>query len=201
MKNQLIISVGREFGSGGHIIAEMLAKEFQLSFYDDNLMKEIAEKKEVASAELEKYDETPKRKLFSRKVKGFGNSPEENVANIQFDYMRQKAENGESFVVVGRCSDEILKSFDGFVSIFILGDTSCKAERVMEKYNLSKSEAETLMQKTDRKRRLYHNYYCQTKWGDSRSYDLSINSSRLGIEKTVEILKAYINERIAEKQR
>lgn len=196
MKKQLIISVSREFGSGGHVIAERLAEEFGLPLYDNNLLQEIADKKELAAEGLEKYDEVPKNKLFSRKVKGFSNSPEENIANIQFDYMKNKAESGESFVIVGRCSEEILKDFDGLISVFILGDIPCKAKRITEKYGLSESDARAMMQKKDRKRKLYHNYYCQTKWGDSRNYDLSINSSRLGIEGTVGILKTYINERI-----
>lgn len=196
MKKQLIISVSREFGSGGHVIAERLAEEFGLPLYDNNLLQEIADKKELAAEGLEKYDEVPKNKLFSRKVKGFSNSPEENIANIQFDYMKKKAESGESFVIVGRCSEEILKDFDGLISVFILGDIPCKAKRITEKYGLGESDARAMMQKKDRKRKLYHNYYCQTKWGDSRNYDLSINSSRLGIEGTVGILKTYINERI-----
>lgn len=195
MEKQLIISVSREFGSGGHVIAEGLAKKFNLPLYDNNLLEEIAEKKDLAAKGLEKYDEVPKSKLLSRKVKGFSNSPEENIANIQFDYMKKLAEEGQSFVIVGRCSEEILRDRGGLISFFILGDTDCKAKRVMEKYNLDKSDAQALMQKKDRKRKLYHNYYCKTKWGDSRNYDLSINSSRLGIEKTTDILVDFINQK------
>lgn len=194
MNKQLIISVSREFGSGGHVIADQLAKRFNLPLYDNNLLQEIAEKKNLAAEGLEKYDEVPKNKFFSRKVMGFSNSPEENIANIQFDYMRKKADEGESFVIVGRCSEEILRDYNGVVAIFILGNAECKTKRIMEKYNLGKSDAQALMHKKDRKRRLYHNYYCKTKWGDSRNYDLSVNSSKLGIDKTVDILVDYINE-------
>ena len=106
MGKQLIISVGREFGSGGHEIAEMLAKKFDLKLYDKNLLQNIAQEKEVDAQNIEKYDEVPRNMLFSRTVKGYSNSMEENVAQMQFDYLKRKAKEGESFVVVGRCSED-----------------------------------------------------------------------------------------------
>lgn len=81
---------------------------------------------------------------------------------------------------MGRCSESILKGYDGLVSIFVLGDWEAKRERIMRLYNLSPEEAEHMMSRKDWERKSYHNYYCKGKWGDSRNYDLSINSSRLG---------------------
>lgn len=104
MGKQLIISVGREFGSGGHVIAEELARRFGLVLYDNNLLEQIAEEKEIPHDGLKKYDEKPKSRLFSRTVRGYSNSVQENLANMQFDYLKKKAADGESFVVVGRCS-------------------------------------------------------------------------------------------------
>ena len=104
MEKQLIISIGREFGSGGHEIAEILAKHYGLNLYDKNLLQEIANEKSVEVKNLEKYDEVPRNLFMTRTVKGYSNSAEENLANMQFDYLRKKAESGESFVVVGRCS-------------------------------------------------------------------------------------------------
>ncbi len=109
MGKQLIISVGREFGSGGHVIAEELARRFGLVLYDNNLLEQIAEEKEIPHDGLKKYDEKPKSRLFSRTVRGYSNSVQENLANMQFDYLKKKAADGESFVVVGRCSETILK--------------------------------------------------------------------------------------------
>lgn len=195
MKKQLIISIGREFGSGGHIIAEMLAKRFDIPFYDNNLLCHIAEEKNVDHTTLQKYDEKPKNKLLYRKISGYSNSPEENVANIQFEYLRKLAKEGKSFVIVGRCSETKLKDFSGLVTIFILGDYQQKMKRVMEKYQVSEEMAKYMMQREDWKRKSYHNYYCKGKWGDSRNYELSINSSKLGIEKTVDMLENYIKER------
>lgn len=109
MKDQLIILVGREFGSAGHIIAEDLAKRFGLPYYDNNLLQHIAEEKELNHDTLKKYDERPKSRLFSRTLGEHSSSPEENVAQMQFDYFRQMAEEGKSFVIVGRCAETKLK--------------------------------------------------------------------------------------------
>ncbi|HJA91810.1 MAG TPA: cytidylate kinase-like family protein [Candidatus Eisenbergiella merdipullorum] len=196
MGKRLILSVGREFGSGGHVIAEALARRFELDLYDNNLLEHIAEEKNVGGETLKKYDERPKNRLFSRTVRGYSNSIQENVANMQFDYLKKLAEEGKSFVVVGRCSETILKKYDGFISIFILGDRDVKRERVMRLYRLSEEEAEHMMTRKDWERKSYHNYYCKEKWGDSRNYDLSINSSRLGIDRTVDLLETYIRARM-----
>lgn len=192
MEKQLIISVGREFGSGGHVIAEELAKRFGIPLYDQNLLANIAKEKNLDAGELDRYDETPKNRLFYRKVKGYSNSPEENVANLQFAHLQKLAKEGESFVIVGRCAETKLKEFPALVSIFVLGDMEAKVERVMKKYELSRGDAEQLIKKMDWKRKSYHNYYCNGKWGDSRNYDLSINSSTLGIEETVNIIDAFV---------
>lgn len=94
MGKQLIISVGREFGSGGHVIAEELARRFGLVLYDNNLLEQIAEEKEIPHDGLKKYDEKPKSRLFSRTVRGYSNSVQENLANMQFDYLKKKAADG-----------------------------------------------------------------------------------------------------------
>lgn len=198
MSKQVILSVGREFGSGGHFIGEGLAKRFSLDFYDNNLLEHIAEEENVSGEPLKKYDERPRNWLLSRTVRGYSNSMQENVANMQFDYLKNLAKEGKSFVIVGRCAESILKGCDGLISIFVLGDWETKRERIMRLYKLSQEDAEHMMSRKDWERKSYHNYYCKGKWGDSRNYDLSINSSRLGIEGTVDILEAYIRARLGE---
>lgn len=121
LKKQLIISIGREYGSGGHRIAEELAKRFGLTFYDYHMLGEIALDKKVDVKTLEKFDELPKIPFFSRTVKGYSNSPQENIANLQFDFLRKKADEGESFVIVGRCAETILKENPNLISFFVLG--------------------------------------------------------------------------------
>ena len=198
--SQLIISVGREFGSAGRLIAEELAKRFDIPLYDRHLITEIANKTGLSTEEIEKYNENPKSLIFSRSVRGFSNSIEDNIAEMQFDFIDKKAQSGESFVVVGRCSETKLKKYPALVSLFVLGDMSEKIKRVMQVYELSEDEAKKLIEKKDKKRKRYHNYHCSGHWGDSRLYDLCINSSRLGIDGTIDSLEAYIRAR-AEKNK
>lgn len=195
--SQLIISVGREFGSGGRVIAEELAKRFNIPIYDRHLITDIAEKTGLTPEEIEKYNENPKPHIIARSVRGYSNSIEDNIAEMQFDIINKKAADGESFVVVGRCSETKLKKYPALVSLFVLGDISEKVKRVMKVYSLSEEEAQRLITKKDKKRKRYHNYHCTGHWGDSRLYDLSINSSRLGIEGTVDYLEEYIKARAA----
>ena len=194
MSEQLIISVSREYGSGGHEIAQKLAEYYKLPMYDHNLLDEVAASMNVSSKELAEFDEKRRNKFLYRSVMGMNSSPADNVARMQFDYIKKKAEAGESFVIVGRCSEIVLKDNPNLISIFVLGDREAKIERVMQRH------AEERMIEKDRRRKSYHNSHCKVKWGDSRNYDLSINSSRLGVEETVESLKNYIDARIAHKK-
>ena len=199
MEQQIIISIGREFGSGGHEIATMIAEKYNLPIYDHNLLKEMAASSKLGAdtvQELEAYDEQKKNKLLSRTVRGFSNSPAQNVAYMEFDFLEGKAKSGESFVVVGRCSETILKGNKGLIPIFVIGDMDKKVERVMRIYNLSESRAQAFVNDKDKRRKDYHNSYCKIKWGDSRNYDLTINSSRLGMEESVRIISEYIDARI-----
>ena len=196
MDKQIIISIGREYGSGGHAIAEDIAKRFNIPLYDSNLLEIIAMEKHVDKDSLKAYDEVPRVKLFSRKVKGQSSSLEENVANMQFDYLRNKAEAGESFVVVGRCSESILKEYPSMVSIFILGNKDAKVKRIMNLFNLSEEDALDKIERENFRRKMYHNYYCKGKWGDSRNYDFSINDSVLGLKATADIIEDYVRKRM-----
>lgn len=196
-EKQVVISIGREFGSAGHEIAEALADKYQLKFYDYHLLREIADEKNVHVAELAPYDEIPKKGFGYRTVNGYSNSPQENIAYLQFEHLKKRASEGKSFVVVGRCAEEVLKGNDGLITIFILGDMEQKIARIMRLHNVSEDKAKKMIADQDKKRKAYHNYFCEGKWGDSRNYDFTINSSKLGVEATIEILEDYINRRIA----
>ncbi len=195
MDKQLIISIGREFGSGGHEIAEMLAERFELNLYDKNLLEQIANDKNLNVKNLEKYDEKPRNMWMTRTVHGYSNSAEENLANMQFEYLKKAAADGESFVIVGRCAETILKNNPALISMFILGDWENKVERITRLYDMEREEAESFIYRQDKKRKNYHNYYCKGKWGDSRNYDISVNSSKLGEEETTQMLVEYIMKR------
>jgi len=198
MEKQVIIAISREFGSGGHKIAEKIAQDFNLNYYNRKILDEIAEEKNMKAEHLEKYDEKPRNRILSRRVGEYSNSIEEIVAEFQFDYIRRKADSGESFVIVGRCAETVLKGRKELISIFVLGDRDDKIKRIMERHQLTESEAVSKMMRHDRTRKRYHNKHSERKWGDSRNYDLCINSTRMGLEKTTEVLENYIKNRIEE---
>ena len=142
---------------------------------------------------ITEFEEKPKNVFLSRSVKGYSNSLEENMARMEFEYIREKAKEGESFVIVGRCSEDVLKDYEGLVSIFVKGDIEAKTARIMKRLNMNEEDALDEIKKQDKNRRRYHNQYSEHKWGDSRYYDMCINSSRLGLEKTARLIEKYIS--------
>ena len=198
MGKQLIIPVGREFGSGGHIIAVKLAEHFGIQLLDSNILAEVAKKSNASEEYLKKYDESARNLFFSRTVNGFSNSPEEIIAQMQFDYIKQKSDAGESFVVIGRCADYILRENPALVRVFVLGDTEAKIKRTAEREGISEDKAKIRMEQADKRRKYFHNTHSENKWGDSRSYDITVNSSKLGLDSTAELLIKYIELRNAE---
>ncbi len=196
MDKQIIITIGREYGSGGSTIAKAIAKDLGLPLYDRNILAEIFKGKETSFHEYEKYNEKPRNFLLSRTVRGETSSIEHHLAEMQFNFLREKADSGESFVVLGRCAEEILKDYKGIIKIFILGDHDFKKKIVMDEYELSADEALAKMKRKDKYRKQYHNSYSSYKWGDSRGYDLCINTARLGVEGTTAELLRYIHTRM-----
>ncbi len=195
MDKQLIISIGRECGSGGHEIAKALAKELQLPLYDKEMLEKYCREKGYDVDSFYRYDEAPRNIFTSRRVRGFSNSPEENVAVMQFEILHEKAMQGDSFVVLGRCSEEILRDNPAMISIFVLADIGFKKQHLQTVHHVPAEEVLTAMVDTDRRRKYYHNQYSRGKWGDSRNYDLCVNSAALGLEGTIDFLKDYIRRR------
>lgn len=197
MTKQMVIAVGREYGSGGHEIAERIAAHYGIPLYDRALIDAVADDSMIAPGVVAMYDEKPLSLLF-RPVPGDASvlSMEQQVALQTFSFLNRKATAElESFVVVGRCAEAFLAGNPALTSIFVLGDEETKAQRVMEKYSLSHEDALRKMRRADKLRRSYHNFYCERKWGDSRTYDLCVNSSRMGVEATAEALIRLLDVR------
>lgn len=192
MKKQIIVAIGREHGSGGHYIADLIARELGVKLYD-----KVSIEKEITSGGyseelVSEMDEKPVNFFASRRIGRFSNSLEVNVAEKTFAMLRSKAAEGESFVVIGRCGEQILENNPNCISIFICGDPQFKLNRVMNKLGLNAEQAIEEIRNVDRSRKNYHNYYCDTKWGDARGYDLTVKSNVLGCERTAEMLVGYI---------
>ena len=177
MKNQIIITIGRESGSGGHAIAKKIADEMGIECYDKKKLVEGTAK--------------PVGFPFSGRIGAFEDSPESNVARKTFEYIRQIAESGESCVIVGRCADSVLKGNPNVLRVFVVGDVEQKNKRLARIQQISVEGADEERKETDKYRRSYHNFYSDTKWGDSRAYDLIVNSSRLGIQGTADYIKKF----------
>ena len=195
MKKQLIITIGRESGSGGHEVAKQLSEAFRIPFYDKEKIQQLVAKETGYELELvKKMDEKPVSRLFSRRFDDFSTSVPEHVARKTFEIVQTMAKEGKSFVLVGRCGEYILRDNPNMVSFFINGKKEAKIKRLIETEGCDAHEAAGLMKQRDAVRKTYHNYYCDTKWGDSRGYNLVINSSVLGLEKSVKVLTNFVEE-------
>ena len=192
MAEQMIISISREYGSCGHEIAELVAKELGIALYDRNLLDAVADEMDMSADKLRKFDEKPRNIFMTRSVNGHSNAMEDVVAQMQFEYLQKKAAEGESFVVVGRCGETALKEYKNLIRVFVMGDKQCKIDHIMKKFRLSEDEAETKMNRHDVRRKAYHNRYSDSKWGDSRGYDLCVSTSKLGVCNTAKVIIDYV---------
>ncbi len=197
MNRQYIISISREYGSGGHDIGTFLAGTLGIPMYDKSLTDEIAQELDMDEEELEKYDERAKNRILTRTVGEYSNAMEDVLEEKQVEFLRGKAESGESFVIVGRRGKEILSDFPGMISIFITADEDFKVKRIMAEIDADEETAKARRAHVDHQRKAYHNRHSDHDWGESRYYDLIINSSRLGVDGAAEELLHYIKARIA----
>jgi cytidylate kinase len=196
MSKRFIIAIGREFGSGGKHIGRALAKELGVNLYDRNIVEKVAQELDVQAKYLEEFAAKKKRHFFHRTVKGHTTSLEDHVAQMQFDYIRRLGESDESFVIVGRCAEEILKDCDDVISIFVKGDREYKIQRVMKQFELDRAAAIEKMERHDKTRKYYHDRFCQGKWGQVDNYDLCIDSTHFGTQGTADFLYEYVKKRI-----
>lgn len=198
-----IITISREFGSGGREIGRTLAKDLEIPFYDKELL-EIASKESGICKELfETHDESYSNSFLYSLV--MGNYPVTSDGRLnpemplnhkiflaQFDTIKKIAENGPC-VIVGRCADYVLKDNPNVINFFVMGNMNEKKKRILERYDIEKNKVEDFIKKTDKRRAHYYNYYSDMKWGEAKNYDLCINSSKTGIDGAVKLMKAYIS--------
>ncbi|MBR0277355.1 MAG: cytidylate kinase-like family protein [Clostridia bacterium] len=192
MKKQIIVTICREYGSAGHFIAKHLAAEMEIPIYNKDYLLDMCSKFGYTREVMEKYDERPVRIFMSKRRGHYTNSVEQIIYDKIASFIRERAESGESFVVVGRCSDHILRNNPNAVHIFVTGNMKEKIKRISELYNLSREDAIDIIKKKDRKRRNFHNRHSDRKWGDSRAYHMCINAASIGIENAVGIIRSYV---------
>ena len=205
MTKNTIITIGRQFGSGGHEIGELLAKKLGIPFYDRNLVKMAAEELHITEEQAELKDEKKLMSIVSNYNLAMGGY-NDFMANAEFyapvgrdlyavqsAIIKKLAQKG-SCVIVGRCADYVLKDYPGCINVFICASKEDRKNRVMDKYHLSERKAAEKMKKIDRERKYYYETYSGKEWGSIQSHQILMNSSLLGKEKIVEYLVALYKE-------
>lgn len=196
----MVITVGRQYGSGGREIGTMLAEKLGFAYYDDLLLKEAAKESGLCEELFRSFDERPKSFLYSVAMDPYSfsmnhvtpkGSIEQQIYLATYDTIKKLAEKG-SCVLIGRCADYALKDRDDVINLFITAPLENRIARVARRNGISEDEARERIKKTDKSRASYYNYYSSKDWGDAKSYDLCIDSSLLGIEGTVELLEKLI---------
>ena len=190
-----IITISREFGSGGRFIGEEVAKKLGIAYYDKNIINEIAEKSGLSPEYIQENAElSPKKGLFAYAFAGrdvTGKSVEDLVYEAQRKVILELAET-ESCVIIGRNADYILKDRDDVLNVFIHGDTPEKIQRITRLYNVEEQKAVKMMADTDKRRMANYNFYTDQKWGKASNYTLCLNSSKLGYDRCEKIIMECI---------
>ena len=186
-----IITISREFGSGGRFIGEETAKKLGITYYDKNIINEIAEKSGLSPEYIQENAElSPKKGLFAYAFAGrdiTGKSVEDLVYEAQRKVILELAEK-ESCVIIGRNADYILKDRDDVLNVFIHGDTPEKIQRITRLYNVEEQKAVKMMADIDKRRMANYNFYTNQKWGKADNYTLCLNSSQLGYDRCEKII-------------
>lgn len=206
MEKKIIISIGRQFGAGGRRVGQALAKRLDIPYYDKELILEAAKEYGFAPEIFEQNDE--KSASFSGNVLqwmeslvtgGMGSKnylSQDALFEMQSSAIRKIAEE-KSCVIVGRCSDYVLRDNPNCVSVFLHSTDEDRAQRIQERSHLTYEEAIVKMRTQDKKRAAYYNFYSNKTWGDSATYDLSLNVSALGVEKCVDIILYFIENKVS----
>lgn len=186
-----IITISREFGSGGRYIGEEVAKKLAIKFYDKDIISKVAKETGFSEKFIESKGEyAPGKNFLSYAFVGrdaAGSSIDDYLYQAQHNIITDIASK-ESCVIVGRCADYILKDNPDVLNVFIYGDIPEKVSRIMKLYGKTEPEALKLLKETDKKRAINYKYYTDRDWGASRNYAITLNSSQLGYEKCISII-------------
>lgn len=201
MNQKTVITIGRQFGSGGREIGRKLAEQLGVPFYDKQLLVQAAKDSGIAQEVLENYDEAPTNSLLYSLSMGaysmgnmgaasFNLPMNHKVFLAQFDTIKRLADQG-GCVIVGRCADYALMKHPHRVSVFVYADIKKRVDRVAKYDNISPKEAEERLMKADKKRASYYNFFSNKKWGAAESYHLCLDSGVIGVDNAVKLILDY----------
>lgn len=204
-EKKLIITIGRQYGSGGNEIGRKLAEELGIDFYDKNILRMNSDESGIKESYFHLTDEKAGNRLLYRIISGltpelrepsFGSDliSADNLFRFQSEVIRKLAEE-ESCVIVGRCADYVLEDMDGIdlVRVFIYADMEARLRRVKEKELYAPEDVKKNVKRIDKERRNYYRYYTGRSWADPENYDLLVNTSTAGIKGSVQLIEEYIN--------
>lgn len=213
MKTNTIITIGRQFGSAGREIGYKVADYFGIKLYDREMLARAAKESGICEEIFESHDEKPTNSFLYSLVMdtysmGYSGSAyadmpiNHKVFLAQFDAIKKIADEGPC-ILVGRCADYALESYDNVVSVFIHADLDARIRRIARIHDITDAKAKDMIIKTDKRRSSYYNYYSNKKWSSSESYELCLNSSKLGVEGTAKVIEQYVTQKesIAEADR
>lgn len=197
-----IYTIGREFGSGGREVGEKLAAKLGIKLYDKELLQQAAKDSGFCEEIFENHDEKPTNSFLyslvmdTYSVSGYSAAPfldmplNHKVFLAQFETIKKIAEK-ESCVIVGRCADYALSDNPDCINVFIHADMDVRIKNVSRNLNITENKARDIINKTDKQRASYYNYYTSKKWGDSKSYNLSLDAGKLGTDNCVEMILKF----------
>ena len=197
-----IITITRQYGSGGHDIGKLLSERLGIPFYDKELISLAAKKSGVSPEVFAQADERMSNSLLytlSTGLYNYGNGfsamgdlpMNDRLYILQHKIIKEKAEK-ETFVVVGRCADYILKEYDNVVRVFVYADLDVRARRAVERQDIEASRARQAVSKVDKNRANYYSFYSGQKWGAPENYDLCLNSTKLSVEQAADLIIDYL---------
>ena len=202
MANNTIITIARQYGSGGHDIGKKLSEELKIPFYDKELLERAAKDSGFCQEIFENYDEKPTNSFLYSLVMdtysmgystaAFAEMPlNHKIFLAQFNAIKDIAKEGPC-VIVGRCADYALADFPNVVNVYLYADMQSRIARIARRHDVTDSKAKDLIQKTDKGRASYYNYYTNKKWGEATGYDLCLNTASLGIDGTIHMIREFV---------
>ncbi len=196
-----IITIGRQFGSGGHEVGRRLAAELGLKLYDKELLKMMARESNICEQVLEDYDEKNTGSLLYSimmdvypSMNYVGNTLQRQIYQAQYDTIHKLGQKG-GCVIVGRGADYILRDAPHLTSVFIHASDAYRISRIVEYEKVSEEKARDIITKADKKRASYYNFQTEKKWGHVSSYNLSLDTSDIGIDGCVSVIRSYLEQK------
>ena len=204
MAEKYVITFARQFGSGGHEVAKTTAEILGIPFYDKELIAIAAKESGLSEHLFDGLDEKPTNSFLYSLVMGVQSGTStycrygdvmgsDNIFRIQAQVIRQIADK-EPCVIVGRCADYILQEYENLVSVFVHANIEQRIERIMKRYDLKEKNAEDYINKTDKRRNSFYNFYTNRVWGSVDNYNLAIDTAQIGIKNAAEIIAEYVKK-------